>query len=118
MYPGYFFVVSRDVCGLRQALARLTFPVQLAGADDYGCPPLSEDARSWFASSMDEGHILRNSVAVIEGGALRVQSGPLVGQEERVVKLNRHHRRCQVRVCESHGSSFTESMPLAVPLKS
>lgn len=118
MYQGYFFVATRDVRALDLAFSHMSFPVQVAGAGGRDCAPLSEEARAWFEASMDASHVLRNSVAVIEDGMLRVQSGPLVGQEERVVKVNRHHRRCQVRVCEADGGSFTELMPLAVPSRS
>ena len=61
--------------------------------------------------------MLRTSVAVIEGGVLRVERGPLVGQEARVSRVDRHRRRCLVRVTDADGG-FTECMPLDVPRKS
>lgn len=38
-------------------------------------------------------------VGRIDGDGLHVVFGPLSGQERRVVKVDRHHRTCWVRVC-------------------
>lgn len=57
------------------------------------------------------------SRAVIADGALHVEEGPLVGQEDRLSGLNRHKRFCRVRVADADGG-FVESVPLSVPSKS
>lgn len=64
---------------------------------------------------MDSGYVLRGSVGRIEGGRLIVISGPLVGQESYVEKIDRHRRSCRVRVACSDGTSFREVMALEVP---
>lgn len=116
LWPGYLMVASRDAAGLDRALAKLSFPVQLAGTENHAFAPMAADAQRWYASCMDAAHVLRNSVAVIEGGTLRVEQGPLIGQEPRMFKINRHKRSCLVGVCDSDGG-FTQSMPLDVPFK-
>ena len=78
--------------------------------------PLAPDAQEWFERCMDEGHVLRSSSAVIVDGVLHVQEGPLVGQEQRVRKVDRHRRRCEVSL--GWDGAFTEQMPLDVPFKS
>ena len=72
---------------------------------------------AWYAAAMDASHVIRSSTAVIVDGVLRVQSGPLVGQEPRISKVDRHRRRCQVLVGEGD-TAFTEQAPIDVPFKS
>lgn len=115
MYREYFFVATRDVVGLDKELSRLSFPARIAGSAEHAYIPLSPDAQTWFQAAMDDDHTLRNSVAVVVNGELQVQEGPLVGQETRVHRVDRHHRRCQVDVC---GGGFTELMALDIPFKS
>lgn len=98
MYRGYLFVATRDISALDVLVSRTSVPAFVVGRCGRDVLPLSEDARRWLASSMDSDHVLRNSVGVIEDGVLHVQSGPLRGQESRVSKVDRHHRRCRVRV--------------------
>ena len=116
MYVGYLFIATCDVAALDRELSRLSFPVRLVGTDGRAWAPLAEEAREWFAASMDKTHTLRNSVAEIANGELHVQCGPLVGQESRVRKIDRHKRICLVNVCDADGG-FVEPMPLDVPVK-
>lgn len=117
MYREYFFVATRDAEALDSELSRLTFPARVCGADGHAYVPLDTKVQRWFEDAMDADHVLRNSVAVIVDGELRVQEGPLVGQESRVTKVDRHRRRCMVSVCEA-GGGFAEQMPIDVPFKS
>lgn len=116
MYRGYAFAVSADAAGLAKALSRLTLPVELVGTDTRSWAPLADEAASWYASAMDGSHVIRSSTAVIVDGVLHVQSGPLVGQEARISKVDRHRRRCTVRVVDGDGG-FTEQAPIDVPFK-
>lgn len=117
MYRGYAFAISSDAAGLAKSLARLTLPVELVGTDVRSWAPLADEAAAWYAAAMDASHVIRSSIAVIEDGVLRVQSGPLVGQESRISKVDRHRRRCQVRVGDGD-AAFTEQAPIDVPFKS
>lgn len=117
MYQEYFFAETSDVQGLNSALQKLSFHVDLVGARERACMPLADDAREFFEQVADARHLIRNSVGVIEDGVLHVQEGPLVGQEQRVVKIDRHKRRCWVSVGEP-GNGFLETLPLDVPFKS
>lgn len=117
MYRGYAIAISSDAAGLAKAISRLTLPVELVGTDTRSWAPLSDEAASWYASVTDGSHVIRSSTAVIVDGVLHVQSGPLVGQEERISKIDRHRRRCTVRVVDGDGG-FTEQAPIDVPFKS
>lgn len=115
-YRGYAFAVSADPAELSKALSKLSVQAELAGADGRSWMPLAPDAQEWFERCMDEGHVLRSSTAVIVDGVLRVVEGPLVGQEQRVRKVDRHRRRCEVSL--GWDGAFTEQMSLDVPFKS
>lgn len=117
MYRGYAFAATRDVSGLAKALARTTAAAELVGEFGRSWMPLAPEAQGWLEAAMDGEHVIRNSVGVIQDGVLHVQMGPLVGQEARVSKVDRHKRRCFVRVCDG-GAGFAETMPLDVPSKS
>ena len=117
MYRGYAFAVSPDAAGLAKAIAGLTLPVELVGTDVRSWAPLADEAAAWYAAAMDASHVIRSSTAVIVDGVLHVQSGPLIGQEERISKVDRHRRRCQVRVGDGD-AAFTEQAPIDVPFKS
>lgn len=117
MYRGYAFAVSPDAAGLARALSRLTLSAALVGTESRSWAPLADEVASWYASVADEGHVIRSSTAVIVDGVLHVTDGPLVGQEERISKVDRHRRRCTVRVADGDGG-FAEQAAIDVPFKS
>lgn len=112
-YTGCFFAATRDVVALDRALVRLSFPARVMGAEGQAWTPLSDEAKAWYTAAMDKAHVLRSSTGCMVDGVLRIASGPLMGQEERIVQVNRHKRFCRVRVCDADGG-FVESMPLDV----
>lgn len=116
-FPGYIFILSRDATMLDAALRGLSFRVFLVGQQqDRSYAPLSEGACKWFESVTDSQHVLRSSTGVIVNDELHVLEGPLVGQEESVIKIDRHKRTCFVQVSCAEGV-FTQVMPLDVPVK-
>ena len=117
MYRGYAFAISSDAAGLAKALAGLTLPVELAGTEARSWAPLSDAAAAWYARMADSRHVIRSSTAVIVDGVLRVPEGPLVGQEARISKIDRHRRTCRVTVEDADGG-FSEQAPIDVPFKS
>lgn len=116
MHPGFMFAASNDALGLNKALSSLTLPVKLVGAEERAWAPIADGARAWFTAVMDSRHVVRSSTAVIEEGALRVLSGPLVGQEARICDIDRHKRYCHACVVDADGG-FTETVPLDVVSK-
>lgn len=116
VHPGYFFAVTSDARELDKALSRLSFPVRLVGEQGSAWAPLAPEAQAWFEAVTDCRHVIRSSTGVLSDGVLRVESGPLVGQESRVSGLDRHKRCCRVRVCDA-GDGFAEFVPLSVPSK-
>lgn len=103
MYPGYLFLASRHEAGLARALRELSFPVRLAGGHGLAASALEPQAQAWYAHALDASHTVCASEGVLEGGALRVTRGPLVGQQGRIVDFDRHKRTCYVRVSPADG---------------
>ena len=116
MYKEYFFVATRDAAVLDRALAQLSFGCRIAGSRERAYAPMPDDAQDWYRSVLDDDGVVRNSVARIEDGVLHIEQGPLVGQEARVKKIDRHKRWCLVNVGEGD-STFRELLPLDVPSK-
>ena len=116
MYRGYVFVATRDAAALDRALARLSLHVRIAGSERHAYQPMAPDAQAWFESVLDSQHVLRNSIACINNGVLSIQTGPLVGQEARVRKIDRRKRWCVVGVGEGD-DAFSEVLPMDVPIK-
>ena len=116
MYKEYFFVATHDAAALDRALAQLSFGCRIAGSRERAYMPMPDDAQDWYRSVLDDDGVVRNSVARIEDGVLHIEQGPLVGQEARVKKIDRHKRWCLVDVGEGD-SAFRELLPLDVPSK-
>lgn len=115
MYKGFFLAATADVTEFDRALSRLTFPARIVGSGERAWVPVDDEAVSWLLDAMDAHHVIRSSTAVIEGGELRVTDGPLVGQESKVTKIDRHRRVCQVSVADG---GYIERVALDVPFKS
>lgn len=116
LYKEYFFVVTHDAAALDRALSQLSFGCRVAGSSERAYTPIPGDAQKWYCSVLDDEGVVRNSVARIEDGVLHIERGPLVGQEARVKKIDRHKRWCLVEVGDD-GSAFRELLPLDVPSK-
>lgn len=117
VWEGYLFVSTADAAALDRAMSRLSFPARIAGGADGRFAPLDPSAQAWYEAACDSSRVIRTSTAAIVGGELRVQDGPLVGQEPRVERIDRHKSVCWVRVGEGQ-RSFRERAPLVVPTKS
>ena len=105
-----------DAAALDRALAHLSFGCRIAGSRERAYMTMPDDAQDWYRSVLDDDGVVRNSVARIEDGVLHIEQGPLVGQEARVKKIDRHKRWCLVDVGEGD-STFRELLPLDVPSK-
>ena len=116
MYKEYFFVATHNAAALDRALAQLSFGCRIAGSRERAYMPMPDDAQDWYRSVLDADGVVRNSVARIDDGVLHIEQGPLVGQEARGKKIDRHKRWCLVDVGEGD-PTFRELLPLDVPSK-
>lgn len=116
MWPQYLFAESIDAVALAEALGKLSFRVEIAGVEGRGVAPLDDGVRAWLEQNVDSTGTVRGSVAEIVGGELRVLSGPLVGQESRVLKVDRHKRTALVAMGDGPKAP-AEVLALDVPVK-
>ena len=112
----HLFLESGDAAALVDALRTLSFRVEPAGLEGRGVVPLDDGVRAWLEASADPTWCVRSSVAEIVGGELRVTSGPLVGQEARVLKVDRHKRTALVAMGDGPKAPV-EALAIDVPVK-
>ena len=116
MYQDYFFVATKDAKALDREMAKLSFPARIARSARGCFEPMAPEAQEWYREMLDGAHVIRTSVAALVDGELQIQSGPLMGQESRVVKVDRARRQCLVSV-DDGGVGFTECVPLLISVK-
>lgn len=117
LYPGYLFLLAADARRLEAGLRSVLRPVRLLGKGDAGFAALEDSEQALFERMLDDAHLLRASEGVIRDGCLEVQSGPLVGMEGRIRKVDRHKRTALVDVGVPGNASCLVAS-LKVPSKS
>lgn len=89
LLPGYVIAVTRNVDALAQILRMMPGFARLLTIGETFVP-LREDERKWIESYTKEGeHVLPMSMAYKDGDHVVVTSGPLVGREWQIVRINR-----------------------------
>ena len=116
-FPGYFFLSSADAPSLYKALSTLSFHVRMAGDGERAWAPVPDEAMAWYLGAVDSTGVIRTSVANIVNGELRAESGPLVGSEHLVERIDRHKCKCWLRLPDG-GAGFTELIYVEIPSKS
>ncbi len=112
MFPGYIFIETNDVNKLWCDLLGVPKFTKLVGAGN--CPiALSEREISFITATTGDDHIAEVSTGFIEGDRLVVTSGPLVGQEGLVKKIDRHKRTALLEM-EMFGRTVNMTMGLEV----
>jgi len=91
LFPGYLFLASDDPEAVDFALRRSTQPDLMLGADGR-LATLSDAEAALVHALADAQGVVRSSRGRIVEGDLVVESGPLVGLEELVRRVDRHHR--------------------------
>lgn len=91
LFPGYLFLASDNPEAVDFALRRSTQPDLMLGADGR-LATLSDAEAALVHALADAQGVVRSSRGRIVEGDLVVESGPLVGLEELVRRVDRHHR--------------------------
>lgn len=93
LFPGYLFVETEHINKVMERLARVPAFTRLLGVGDERVIPLSQDEISWLSALMQPiDKVVGMSEGVIEGDRVIVTSGPLVGREALISKIDRHKR--------------------------
>lgn len=93
LFPGYLFVVSDKIDELYYALKGVPLFTKLLGADKKFLWPLSEEEVTFLQSfCTDKHHTVDMSSGYIVGDKVTITSGPLMGKEAAIKKIDRHKR--------------------------
>lgn len=92
MFPGYVIVELKAPDSFALQLRKLDCFARLLSSD-AGYVPLAPQEKEWICSCTKQGaRVVDESEGIIEGDKVKVLSGPLVGQEALIKKVNRRKR--------------------------
>ena len=100
LLPGYVIAVARpaDLDAVAEALRRTPRFARLVGIGG-AFAPLSDQEVSWICAFTQRGdRTVEMSEGFVEGGRVVVTSGPLVGKEVLIKKVNRRKRTAEVEL--------------------
>lgn len=97
LFPGYLFMVSDNAVKLFYELKHVIGFSNLLRCEEE-ILPLSEDEVAFLLQLGGEDHFVGMSEGVIRDGKVQIYKGPLVGLEERIVKIDRHKRKAWIDV--------------------
>ena len=96
LFPGYVFVDTASPEAFHKELSCVPAMTKLLASGDIGDRkfiPVSDDEKALIcAFTGEEGNVMGMSKGVIEGDRAIIMSGPLVGKEALVRKIDRHKR--------------------------
>lgn len=121
LFPGYVFVdtkTPREFCAELTKVAALTKFLVSGEGSDRRFIPISEDEMTLINALVGgEGDVMKVSEGVIEGGEVVITSGPLLGQEALVKKIDRHKRLAWLEA-DMFGRRLTFKVGLEIVRKS
>ncbi len=97
LFPGYVFVDTRKPDELFTQLGKVPAFTRLLGSED-AFVPLSREEQAVVQALIGDDHIAEVSEGIIEGGEVRILSGPLRDHDAIIAKIDRHKRCAYVRV--------------------
>ena len=99
LFPGYLFI-DTDNSRIEELSVKLRsisgFNVILTSDEKY--IPLKENESEFIEKLYNDGGTFDASVGIIEGDRIKVTSGPLVGLEGSITKIDRHKRRAYLEL--------------------
>lgn len=95
LFPGYVFLVSENGVELFYKLKQVIGFSSLLRSEEE-ILSLSEEEIAFLELLGGDKQIIEMSEGIIERGRTKVRRGPLVGQEEKIVKIDRHKRKAWI----------------------
>ena len=92
LFPGYVFLDSQQVVRLYSNLQQVSGLTKLLKTGEE-VVPLTEEEVSFLKTFGGEEQIVGMSEGIIENSKVMVMSGPLMGKEGYIKKIDRHKRR-------------------------
>lgn len=98
MFPGYLFMVTDHIDDVYVGLKKVPTLTKILGQKDEIIMPLPVSEVLLLSKFADADHIIDVSLGFIEGDKITVTSGPLMGQEALIKRIDRHKRVAEVEV--------------------
>ena len=92
LFPGYVFVISKDLKSLYKGLKQVPGLTKLIGTGQE-VVPLTEEEQAFLLEFGGENQLVEMSEGVIEHSVTHVTAGPLQGKEAYIRKIDRHKRK-------------------------
>ena len=92
LFPGYVFVVTEEADRLNDELVHIEGQTKLLENGDQAVS-LSEAEIEFLKTFGGKKQTIEMSEGVIEKSKIRIYSGPLVGKEKYIYRIDRHKRR-------------------------
>ncbi len=115
LFPGYVFLDSEDTDALYMELKKVSGLTKLLSVGDE-VVPLTEKETAFIMRFGGPDHVVGMSEGIIEGSQVRVLSGPLMGMEALIKKIDRHKRKAWLEV-ELFGAKRLVEAGLDIPVK-
>lgn len=97
LFPGYVFAETGDIEELYRRLKGISGMTKLLGAGDEVIP-LTEEEEAFLRRFGGEEQVVGMSEGIIEHSQVKILSGPLVGMEGTIRKIDRHKRKAWIEV--------------------
>lgn len=97
LFPGYVFMISDALEALYLSLKSVVGLTKLIGTGDE-IVPLSVDEVEFLERFGEKEQVVRMSIGFIEGDRIVVVSGPLVGNEGCIKRIDRHKRKAYLEI--------------------
>lgn len=97
LFPGYIFMVTEELDELRFRLKRVQGMTKILGTGDE-IVPLTEEEVLFMQKFGGEKQIVEISKGILEGNQVRILSGPLIGKEALIQKIDYHKRRAYLEL--------------------
>lgn len=116
LFPGYVFVVTEQLEELYEELKGVAGLAKLIGTGRE-VVPLTEQEKSFLLEFGGEEQLVEMSEGVIENSVIRITSGPLMGKEGCIRKIDRHKRKAWLEL-DLFGHIQTVQVGLEIVAKS
>ncbi len=115
LFPGYMFLETDDIDELYLNLRTIPRLTKLLGVGEY-IVPLNDEEEDFLMRFGGKKHLVEMSEGIIEHSQVRILSGPLMGMEGMIRKIDRHKRKAWLEM-ELFGRTQIVEVGLEVALK-
>ncbi|MCC8098005.1 MAG: antiterminator LoaP [Eubacterium sp.] len=97
LFPGYVILVTNQIYDLIGELSKINGFTHVLGDKDY-ITPLNDSEMAFLSRFGGEKQIVEMSTGIIVNDQVQITSGPMMGMEGCIRKIDRHKRTAQIEV--------------------